>query len=173
MYTYALAAFASAALLALPVTVWGGEPLDPVFSDRFEHTDSGGDLTCPEDDAFEPNDELDTASPINPGDVTEAIVCSGNPDHYIFSGNDGDDLTITATFSHSEGDLDMQLFREGEPSPRASSSSTTDNEFISYTVASGEGGNYIVRVFGFASASNTYSLTVNTKTLTAVAPAAH
>ena len=155
MRNFLLAVIVLGALLALPLPSYGGDIVDLIFADRFES------LTCPEDDPFEPNDELGTAGPITPGEPINAIACSGNQDHYVFSAADGDDLAILATFSNSEGDLDMQLYREGETGLLVSSSSTTDNEFITYTVAPGDGGNYIVRVFGFGSASNTYSLQVD------------
>ena len=161
MRNFLLAVIVLGALLALPLPSYCGDIVDLIFADRFELSDSGGELTCPEDDPFEPNDELGTAGPITPGESIDAIACSGNQDHYVFSVDDGDDLAIVATFSHSEGDLDMQLYRVGETGPLASSSSTTDNEFISHTVAPGDGGNYIVRVFAFGSASNTYSLQVD------------
>lgn len=144
MRNFVPAAIVLGALLALPFPSYGGDIVDLIFADRFEFSDSSGELTCPEDDAFEPNDELGTAGPITPGESIDAIACSGNQDHYVFSADDGDDLAIVATFSHSAGDLDMELYREGEAGRLTSASSTTNNEFISYIVTPGDGGNYIV-----------------------------
>lgn len=156
-----LAVIVAVSSFALPFVCRGGEVDDLIFADRFEISSTGGPLTCPEDDAFEPNDEFETAAPIVPGTVIEAIVCSGNQDHYVVIADDGDELAILSSFSHAEGDLDMQLFREGQTDPLASSQGTSDSEFIAYTIPPGEGGNYIVRVFGFGAASNTYSLQVD------------
>lgn len=112
------------------------------------------------DDAYEENDTLGSAAPIAiGGTITGLVICPNDSDYYrIVPATDGT-LTIHAEFAHADGDIDMRLFRDGTVSAVAASTSSTDDELITHAVTAGTV--YRLCVYGFAGASNTYSLTTS------------
>ena len=118
----------------------------------YEVTMSASGL-CPPDDAFEENDTRATAAPVALGVVVAGAAC--DDDWYRVDLVAGDEITVTATFAHAGGDLDMALH---DPSGAlvAAAGSGTDDEVIVHTAT--ETGAYAVRVFGFGGDTNTYAL---------------
>jgi hypothetical protein len=119
-----------------------------VSADRFEDNDTAGSPTV-----------LGTIS----GTVTQSAltVQSGDSDWYRITlggtGRIGDQ--VAANFTHALGDVDMELYSSAGTTLLASSAGVGNQEVIS--LAGRAAGNYLVRVFGYAGASNpNYSLSV-------------
>ena len=116
--------------------------------------------TCP-DDGFEENDVRDAASTISDGRIDGLVSCAGDDDFFSVTLSAGAELTVAASFAHADGDVDLQL-QDAEGRVLAASTSTTDNEEISLTVA--DSGVYFVRVLLFRDAGGpgaNYSLDVD------------
>ena len=108
--------------------------------------------TC-EDDIYEPNDTPSEAGEVGDGSFENLMICENNDDYFRinFSGNS---LTARIEFSHDEGDLDLELYKNGDQIER--SWSTSDFEEITVT----EDGLYNLRVYGYNGASASYRLIV-------------
>jgi hypothetical protein len=95
---------------------------------------------CPED-ADEPNDHGSQATSLSPGVISNPAVCVGDEDYYDLGPlGSSDVLTASISFSHTVGDLGMELFRfEGDGSliTLLTADSVSDDEHVSYTVPDG------------------------------------
>ncbi|MEW5855245.1 MAG: PPC domain-containing protein [Myxococcota bacterium] len=111
--------------------------------------------TCT-DDAFEENDTQATASAVGPGTFT-GQVCSGDSDYFKVVLNAQDTLKVDLTFTDAEGDLDLRVL-DASGAQVASSTGVTDLESITYQAPTA--GTYTIRVHGFQTAENDYSLQV-------------
>lgn len=119
---------------------------------------SGGS-GCTEDPS-EPNETDATAIALVEGDYSSLAVCPGSVDWYRVSLASGDALTATASFNVGDGNLDLQLYREGEASAFAISNGTTGVESVQSGVTT-EAGNYLLRASVSASAMGVpYSLSL-------------
>jgi hypothetical protein len=83
-------------------------------------------------DPSEPNDSFATASTVVEADYIHTVVCEGDVDYYALDVLAGDTLTIQALFDPTEGDVQLELFDEGELS-RGSSLGTTGTETVVWT----------------------------------------
>lgn len=90
------------------------------------------ELTCPGDDPFEPNDDRASAARLVPPVDVPAVACGADEDWYRFSVSAGCTVDVSATFSHADGDLELQL-RNSSDTILALSRSSSDNEALSYT----------------------------------------
>ena len=79
------------------------------------------------DDAFEDNEEPGDATPVAAGSYPDLEWC--DLDLYAIDLDAGDSVTIDATFTHAEGNIDIEL-GDLAGNPLASSTSTTDDETI-------------------------------------------
>lgn len=111
----------------------------------------GGPVGC-QDDGFEDNDDPSGAQPLDGGSHSGLMVCAGDDDYYEIAVPGG--LSVTITFEHDEGDLDLELLEGG--SSIDSSTSISDSE----TVAAPAGGTYTVRVYGYNGAEAAYAMSV-------------
>lgn len=93
------------------------------------------DLACPADDPFEPNDARADAARLHPPADVPATACGADEDWYRISVSAGCTLDVVATFSHDDGDLDLQL-RNASDTILASSQSSDDDEELSYEATS-------------------------------------
>jgi hypothetical protein len=125
------------------------------------------DLTCAKDDAWEPNNDLLTASTyfMASGNSTDAIVCPGDDDFYSDSVQEGATVSVTVDFVHAEGDIDVCLYHGS--TQVACSTGITDQESISYPDA--EAGTYTVQVYVVVDygslLGNTYTLSATRSVL--------
>jgi len=87
---------------------------------------------CGGDDAFENNDTCANAAIPGLGTNAGLIAIDGDEDWYQISVLDGERLDLTATFTHANGNLDMELYTNCV-SLVDSSTSTTDDEFVTWT----------------------------------------
>ena len=82
-------------------------------------------------------------------------ICDHDEDWYSFELQGRQDVRIDALFVHADGDIDINLYREGEDRPAFRSASLTDDESIEERL---DAGVYYIRVFGFRGATNNYFL---------------
>jgi hypothetical protein len=68
------------------------------------------DYTCPADDPYEANDDLQSLRSIELDEKIFGIVCTGNGDYYEVSNGDGCTIHVDLKFNHGEGDLDIELY---------------------------------------------------------------
>ncbi len=80
-------------------------------------------------DAFEENDTTATATPLSPGTYENLTVCDrGRSDFYAFCVSDGQRFSVSAAFTHAQGDIDLRLRRDdGMTNPELDSSTTIAN----------------------------------------------
>jgi len=113
-------------------------------------------------DQFEPNDDFNNSTTVEPGTYSNLSIESADVDVYGVSLERGEALSAAIAFSHAEGDLEMALVGPDQETVVAASESTTDNESVS-TVAAQNGTYYLV-VYGHGNATGTYDLTVSVGT---------
>lgn len=111
-------------------------------------------------DAFEPNDTSAAASSLSLGSTPNLHQCTDD-DFYAFSLSQGQTVDVTTTFSDAEGDIDIELLDPSGTSV-ASGVTNTDNETLSYTVATS--GTHRLHVYLYAddgsTPGNPYSINV-------------
>ena len=92
-----------------------------------------GNATCAPD-RLEPNDSRQAPAQINGGAQSGLTLCPGDDDYFAVSLGQGDSVTLTLSFVHGEGNLDLELF---DPAGQvvASARGTTGTETFSYTAA--------------------------------------
>lgn len=115
-------------------------------------------LAAGSDDALEQNDTCETARVTSAGSYSNLIVKSTDEDFYRFTLPTGATLNATVTFTHSNGDIDLQL-QNPCGSTVASSTTTTNSESISY-LNNGASAAFNLRVFLAADTRNGYSMTI-------------
>jgi len=82
------------------------------------------------------------------------MMCSGDDDFYRIDVPQGGSLSVTASFDHGAGDLDVALTKSG--SEVDSSTSVSNSE----TVSASGAGSYVVRVYGYQGAQAPTPLSV-------------
>lgn len=112
--------------------------------------------TCT-DDLFEPNNGPD-APRIQPGVYTQMQICPGNPDYYGVYLSEGERLLVQATFTHAEGDLDLDLIGVDQETVLTRSATTEGTETVNWTATAN--GVHVVRVYGNQTTANGYILRV-------------
>ena len=126
----------------------------------YDMTINGPDIFA---DRFEANDTRATATNFGPlGDRTAnalSIHASGNDDYYQFTAGSTGPLNVGLTFTHTLGDVDMQLL-DSAGTVLATSSSVSDAENIAFGLTAGQ--TYYLRVYGFNGAiSPNYNMVIN------------
>jgi len=107
------------------------------------------------EDPFEENDSSAAAATVAAGDHA-AAVCSGDDDWFSVAA-DGRPLTITISFTHADGDLDLEL-TDTSGAVLGSSNGTSNTESVTLTTVSGR--RYLVHVYGYRGAEGSYRLAV-------------
>lgn len=97
------------------------------------------------------DDTVARATVLAPGASVSARICADDVDVYRVEAG-AETVTVTLTFRHSDGDLDLQAIRE-DGSVLTQSAGTSDQEQLSAT------GTFYVRVFGYSGAQNAYTIT--------------
>jgi hypothetical protein len=83
------------------------------------------DAVCPADDADEENDAADTATVLERNLAHTAAVCGSDVDFFALLASDC--MTdVEVTFTHSRGDIDLEL-HDGDPTTAIASSAGTSN----------------------------------------------
>jgi hypothetical protein len=133
------------------------------------------DLDCPEgnvcefnlclpsgpqaDDRYEENDDAASAASLLAGNYQNLTLLTRDDDFYSVDVCAGGTLNATISFFHGLGDLELSLKDSNELSIDVSASST-DNEDVSWTNRGATDETVYLVVYGFLSASNTYSLNI-------------
>ncbi|MCA9564501.1 MAG: hypothetical protein KC561_13485, partial [Myxococcales bacterium] len=86
-------------------------------------------------------------------------ICSGENDFYAVDLLDGQTITANVFFEDAIGDIELKLYTGSEydaSSPEESSTSTSDNESVSYTADGNE--HVLIRVYGYSNNENEYDI---------------
>lgn len=119
------------------------------------------------DDSFESNDTYRAAKVIN-GSVVgvtykNLVVCPSDEDWFKVEVLEGECLTVSLTFTHSNGDIDLTIY-DSVLTKLVSSASSTNNE-SAMTLPAFEDGNYLIKVFCDAiDVGNDYEMLVKLST---------
>ena len=113
----------------------------------------------PENDRFEPNNNLANATALQPGVYEDPQIVAGEADLYAIELAAGASLTATARFDHAVGDIDTAVYAPNGTQIRTSRTAT-DNESVSVDSVSDQG-TYHVLVTANQSDSAPYSLTID------------
>lgn len=137
------------------VRVWGNNGAENTYRLSLERT-CVSDLSCPTNDPFEPNEERIGSPRLYPPVEVPGVVCGDEDDYFRFFPQSGCTLDLSLSFSHAEGDVELELYNAAGDR-LAQSRSSNDDEALSYTAASTA--SHYARVFLFGSAaSNRYRL---------------
>ena len=120
---------------------------------------TGGPVDPPSgcvEDSFEPNDSSSESWLLSRGIYNNLAVCGGADDWFRVPTNAGDTVDVTISFTHADGDVDLELW-DGN-TRLALSESTTNAESVTGTAS---GDNLWVRVYGYQSAENDYALEID------------
>ena len=139
------------------ILVYGFSGATAPYSLSIEH--QGLEPTEPTNDRFEPNDVVNTASPVE-GDTRfkDLQIVNGEYDIFSFHLAEGDDLNATIDFEHGTGNLDLGLLGPNLQEVE-NSVSTTDGENASVADVSRNGTYYVV-IYGYDGASAPYDLSI-------------
>jgi len=117
------------------------------------------------DDLLEENDDPASATVLSGGSATleDLRICPSDRDVFRVPMTVGQQVTVRATFTHMDGDIDLYLFAPatrdlGHARPLAGSDGTRNNERFTYTAAAT--GEHLLLVTGHNGSENTYGLTV-------------
>ena len=120
------------------------------------------------DDSWESNNEYDDGNLLAEGVYTGMVSCPYDDDYYQVVADDNHSLTVALTFSHDQGDVQLELFNTvGVLFARR----ITDTDDESVTVNVGKTGVYTVRVWQDAGTEGVdYDLDISVGTVVEVAP---
>ncbi len=101
------------------------------------------------DDGYEPNDDFSSPTPVSANSTTPDLSIVGwNVDVFSFDVPAGATQDVALRFVNQDADLDLEVWTiTGALNLIATASSTTDDEFVSFTNASPGQQDYVVRVF--------------------------
>lgn len=112
------------------------------------------------DDPFEPNDACASARSVGDLNASGLVVKKNDEDHFRFLCLPGQRVRITANFTHSFGDIDLQLLAGCDGGVLSSSSSVGGTEVIDIFNPSGTA-QLRLRVFLASGQRNTYALSID------------
>jgi len=111
------------------------------------------------DDILEPDDNCLTPHILVPGTYNNLVVKSTDEDWYRTPVPNGKTLTVTLNFIHANGDIDASMHYDCEEPGITSSTSTTNQEVMTYHNTTGNDQNISWRVHLFSDTRNEYSMT--------------
>ena len=116
---------------------------------------------CPEEDTYEENDDASQAVSLSAGVYSDVYLCSQDEDWFILPAQVGDLLEVEVLFSHSQSDIDIEVYSMTQER-LALSDSITDNEKLHVFAHEEE---YLLRVYDyvFHQGSAPYSVSVSYK----------
>lgn len=137
----------------LRLRVFLARPVPAVVPYDLLITAEEGDVCA--DDAFEPNDGR--AEAVELEGAVDAKICPADPDWFVLRDVPaGAAVDLSLEFVPNLGDLDLDVFRPGEPEPLLSSENRTTQESITFPAPFG--GDFFVRVRGLGTDTNEYTL---------------
>jgi hypothetical protein len=120
-------------------------------------------LAAGTDDTQEPNDACANAKAVVPGTYSTLVVKRLDEDWYALPVNAGATLTMNMTFTHANGDIDVQLFTACGGTVALERAANTNNESFTFLNSSASNTVYM-RVFLATDTRNEYSFTFSTST---------
>ncbi|MFM7809071.1 MAG: hypothetical protein ACKPEA_14265, partial [Planctomycetota bacterium] len=117
-------------------------------------------LAAGADDAQEPNDSCAAPRVLANGTYSGLVVKRLDEDWYQLSSAPGTVVSISASYTHANGDIDLELFSACGGTAIASDVGNVNNASINYTNTSGSN-TLFLRVFLGSDTRNDYSLTVS------------
>ncbi len=117
-------------------------------------------LAAGADDAQEPNDSCAAPRVLANGTYSSLVVKRLDEDWYQISSAPGTVVNASATYTHANGDLDLELFSSCGGTALASDLGNANNAAVNYTNTSGAS-TLFLRVFLSTDTRNDYSLTVS------------
>ena len=135
----------------------GGQDSYGAFSSTYGPI--SGFLNAGSDDGFENNDACASAWGLSNGGYGGMIVKSGDEDWFSLAAGPNAQVSVSISFTHAFGDIDMGLYTACGTLV-ASSTSTGNSETINYTNTTGASPLFL-RVYLFSDTRNQYSLSVN------------
>lgn len=111
------------------------------------------------DDDYEPNDSIQAATPLEPGDYFGLRICPSNVDWYMVPVNSGETLTVEMESTPSAGDLDLYLYDSNGVTLLAQSATVAEIERVTSTDFT-ERRAYVKVVGALPSVRNAYDLRV-------------
>lgn len=122
-------------------------------------------LSAGSDDAYENNDTCATARSMTAGTYSNLVVkrySGGDEDWFSVSVGAGQTLTVSLSFTHASGDVELELYSACGGSLLASSTGNTNSESVSWTNSGGSAVTRYVRVYLYDDTRATYSMTIST-----------
>ena len=120
-------------------------------------------IDCPSD-SYEENDSSDSAAAVFFDQTeTDLTICEGEEDWFAFTLQEGHGYYFRVDFENATGDVDIRLYAASNMNNSVGLSNGWywDFEFIEYVVPEGQGGEYFLEVYIFASQeSQQYNLNV-------------
>ncbi len=108
-----------------------------------------------DDDWMEENDDIWNAKDVNPNLYSGLKIVHGDEDWFKIYLNPSDIIDIRIYFNHSDGDLQLEFYDPNDyNNPQSISSSTTNDEFISFTTYTD--GDWRIRVYHADANSEVY-----------------
>ena len=120
-------------------------------------------LAAGTDDTQEPNDDCATARAVVPGTYSTLVVKRLDADWYALPIASGATLTMNMTFTHANGDIDVQLFTACGGAVALERAANTNNESFTFLNSSTSNTVYM-RVYLATDTRNEYSFTFSTST---------
>ena len=120
-------------------------------------------LAAGTDDTQEPNDACANAKAVVPGTYSTLVVKRLDEDWYALPVNAGATLTMSMTFTHASGDIDVQLFTACGGTVALERAANTNNESFTFLNSSASNTVYM-RVYLATDTRNEYSFTFSTST---------
>ncbi len=117
-------------------------------------------LAAGSDDAQEPNDACASPKALNPGTFTGLIVKRLDEDWYSLNVPVGQAVTGSFTYTHANGDIDIDLYSACGGSAVLVRNGNVNNETLSYTNP-GPGTTLLMRVYLSSDTRNDYSMTMS------------
>ena len=120
-------------------------------------------LAAGSDDPQEPNNSCANAKSVVAGTYSALVVKRLNEDWYALPVNSGATLTMNMTFTHANGDIDVQLFTACGGAVALDRAANTNNESFTFVNPSASNTVYM-RVYLATDTRNEYSFTFSTST---------
>ena len=153
------------------LTCGGSACTDTAADDGYGRWDlavsSGGfasPLAAGSDDTLEPNDSCAAAVAVNPGtSYSNLVVKRLDEDWYVLPVPQGSTVSMNMTFTHANGDVDVELYGSCGGAVALSRLGNTNNEVFTYT-NSAASQSLLMRVFLGADTRNNYSFSFTVST---------
>jgi hypothetical protein len=118
-------------------------------------------LAAGSDDTQEPNDSCAAARLIAAGSLSGLVLKRLNEDWYAVDVEAGATLSVSATCTHANGDVDFQLFANcGDTTPIASDAGNVNNASLTWSNAGASTARVYLRAFLASDTRNDYAMNV-------------